>query len=92
VNELDVGMLVIETAFSNREQALAQRSLHLAPSTLAGELAQIAADKRYPIYITHTKPAETAEIMSQIATLTRGAGGEKAWDIRLLQASGVFEL
>jgi hypothetical protein len=33
-------MLVIETAFSNHESALAQRSQHLAPHTLAQELAQ----------------------------------------------------
>jgi len=85
VNQLDVGMLVIETAFSNREQSLAQRSLHLSPSTLAHELAQIAHDKRYPIYITHTKPAETAEIMSQI-------GGIANHDIRWLQTGGLLEL
>jgi len=94
VNQLDVGMLVIETAFSNREKALAQRSLHLSPATLAGELAQIAAGKDFPIYITHTKPAETGEIMSQIEELTKGscADGTKGWDIRWLQAAGTFEL
>lgn len=32
LNALDVAMLVIETAFSNREQALAERSLHLSPA------------------------------------------------------------
>jgi ribonuclease BN (tRNA processing enzyme) len=94
VNQLDVGMLVIETAFSNREKALARRSLHLSPSTLADELAQIAPGKDFPIYITHTKPAETGEIMSQIDELTHGScpDGKKGWDIRWLQAAGVFEL
>lgn len=94
VNQLDIGMLVIETAFSNREKALAQRSLHLSPCTLAGELAQIAAGKDFPIYITHTKPAETGEIMSQIDALTRGSGadGEKGWDIRWLEAAGTFDI
>lgn len=85
VNQLDVGMLVIETAFSDREQSLAERSLHLSPTSLAGELAHIASDKRYPIYITHTKPAETAEIMSQI-------GGIPNRDIRWLQTGGLLEL
>src|SRR5688572_22873869 len=69
VNALDVAMLVIETAFSNREQALAERSLHLSPHVLADELAHIDPGKQYPIYITHTKPAETEDIMSQIQLL-----------------------
>ena len=92
VNQLDVAMLVIETAFSNREQALAQRSLHLSPATLASELAQIAEGKNYPIYITHTKPAETGEIMSQIDLLAHGSQGhgKQGWDIRWLQAAGVL--
>lgn len=94
VNQLDVGMLVIETAFSNREQALAQRSLHLSPSTLADELAHIASGKNYPIYITHTKPAETGEIMSQIDMLAAGSQmhGTKGWDIRWLEAAGVLQV
>lgn len=91
VNQLDVAMLVIETAFSNREQALAQRSLHLSPATLAGELAQIADGRDYPIYITHTKPAETVEIMCQIEKLTDGSS-VKVRDIRWLEAAGVFEV
>ena len=94
VNELDVGVLVIETAFSNREQALARRSLHLSPTTLADELAQIATGKRYPIYITHTKPAETEEIMSQIDALSEGwkTHGLEERDIRWLKAAAVLTL
>ncbi|MEP6720215.1 MAG: 3',5'-cyclic-nucleotide phosphodiesterase [Variovorax sp.] len=94
VNQLDVGMLVIETAFSNREQALAQRSMHLSPATLADELAQIGAGKHYPIYITHTKPAETEEIMSQIDALAEGwqMHGLEPRDIRWLQAAAVLTL
>ncbi len=94
VNQLDVAMLVIETAFSNREQELAQRSLHLSPATLGDELANIAPGKNYPIYITHTKPAETGEIMNQIDVLAAGspALGSKGWDIRWLQAAGVLHV
>jgi len=94
VNQLDVAMLVIETAFSNREQALAQRSLHLSPATLADELAHIAPGKNYPIYITHTKPAETEEIMSQIDMLATGSQmhGSQGWDIRWLEAAGVLQV
>ena len=45
INQLDVVMLVIETAFSNREYALAKRSLHLSPQVLANELDNIDKDK-----------------------------------------------
>lgn len=93
VNALDVGALVIETAFSNREQELAARSLHLSPATLADELAQIGPGKRYPIYITHTKPAETGEIMSQIEAFAAGSGVQGAeYDIRWLQTAGVLQV
>ena len=91
VNALDVAMLVIETAFSSREQVLAERSLHLSPAVLADELAQIEPGKRYPIYITHTKPAETEEIMSQIEVLAaRQVAGLAERDIRWLKADGVL--
>jgi len=94
VNALDVGALVIETAFSNREQALAERSLHLSPASLADELAHIGPGKCYPIYITHTKPAETEEIMSQIDAFAGAApmSGQQERDIRWLEASGVLEI
>jgi ribonuclease BN (tRNA processing enzyme) len=66
INTLKVACLVIETAFSNRESDLAQRSLHLSPEALAQELAHIPAANHYPIYITHTKPSETALIIDEI--------------------------
>jgi ribonuclease BN (tRNA processing enzyme) len=94
VNELDVAMLVIETAFSNREQALAQRSLHLSPATLADELSRIAPGKTYPVYITHTKPAETEEIMSQIDAFAVGweMQGQETRDIRWLRADETLSI
>ena len=91
VNALDVAMLVIETTFSSHEEALAERSLHLSPRALADELAHIDPRKDYPIYITHTKPAETDEIMSQIEALAVDqVAGLARRDIRWLKASGVL--
>jgi hypothetical protein len=89
-----VAMLIIETAFSDREKALAQRSLHLAPSSLATELDQIARDQRYPIYITHTKPAETGLIMEEIQRFDQipNRDNDVRHDIRWLSAGQVFEL
>jgi ribonuclease BN (tRNA processing enzyme) len=94
LNQLTVGMLVIETAFSNRERELARRSLHLSPMTLAEELDCIAKDKRYPIYITHTKPAETDMIMAEIQRFdqTQPFGADVVHDIRWLRVGQEFEL
>jgi ribonuclease BN (tRNA processing enzyme) len=94
INQLKVGMLVIETAFSNRESELARRSLHLSPQALASELDCIAPGTSYPIYITHTKPAETELIMAEIACFeqARPACDQAAHDIRWLRAGQEFEV
>lgn len=94
VNRLNVAMLVIETAFSNREKELAKRSLHLSPISLAQELDCISKDKRYPIYITHTKPAETEMIMSEIQRFdqTQPFGPNVTHDIRWLRAGQEFDI
>lgn len=69
INCMDVAMLVIETAFSSQEQALAQRSQHLAPPTLMHELAQWQPQRSCPVYIAHTKPLETNQIFEEIIRL-----------------------
>jgi hypothetical protein len=97
INQLPVALLVIETAFSNREQDLARRSLHLSPSTLAQELSQINPlphHPRYPVYITHTKPAETGLIMEEIERFDASPSQPQhpSRDILWLSAGMVFEL
>jgi len=94
VNELNVAALVIETAFSNREKDLASRSLHLSPHALADELDCIDPGKSFPIYITHTKPAETELIMSEIQKFdqTQPFGPNVVHDIRWLRAGQEFEV
>ena len=94
INQLPVAMLVIETAFSNHESALAQRSQHLAPHTLAQELAQLNPGRPCPLYITHTKPPETQLIEEQVRRLdaiTHPASGAPH-DISWLQAGQEFEV
>lgn len=56
--------LVIETAFSNRDQALARASRHLCPSLLAGELARLQGAPE--IYVTHLKPGQSETTMNEI--------------------------
>jgi ribonuclease BN (tRNA processing enzyme) len=94
LNQMQVAALVIETAFSNREKELAERSLHLSPQTLSEELECIAKDKRFPIYIMHTKPAETDLIMSEIQRFdqTQPYGPDAGHDIRWLHVGQEFEL
>lgn len=65
VNAIDnLRYLLIETAFSNREQGLAEISKHLCPSMLRDELAQMIL--RPEVYITHLKPGQVDLIMSEI--------------------------
>jgi ribonuclease BN (tRNA processing enzyme) len=71
INQLPVGMLIIETAFSEREAALAERSLHLCPHLLAQQLEMMQPQADYPVLITHTKPAETKLIMAEIARINQ---------------------
>jgi ribonuclease BN (tRNA processing enzyme) len=94
VNQLAVAMLIIETAFSDQEKDLAQRSQHLSPSVLATELDHIAAGQSYPIYITHTKPAETGLIMEQIKRFdeTPNREADVRHDIRWLSAGQTFDV
>lgn len=56
--------LIIETAFSNKEQRLAEISRHLCPNTLAEELKKL--ERNAEIYITHLKPGEIEPTMLEI--------------------------
>lgn len=88
VNQLQVGALVIETAFSEREAGLARLSQHLCPSTLAQQLEHMPSGRECPIFVTHTKPFETDLIMQEIEHLNRQrvATGQQPWPITRLQA------
>ena len=59
--------LVIETAFSDEERALAKISSHLCPSMLGAELTQLEGS--ITVHITHIKPGEVKAVMAQIAAL-----------------------
>jgi ribonuclease BN (tRNA processing enzyme) len=84
VNKIaDLKVLIIETAFCNRERELAVASKHLCPSMLAEELTKL---QRSPdIFITHLKPGEIELTMEEIE---RCAGQFKPM---MLQNNQVFE-
>lgn len=94
VNQLPLSALVIETAFSNRESALARRAQHLAPDTLARELSQLSPARACPIYIAHTKPSETELIMQEVREFDAITphGFDAPHDIRWLLAGDVLQV
>ncbi len=62
-----IAQLVIETAFSDEELAVAIASKHMAPAMLARELVHLPVS--VPVAITHIKPGEQAAVIGQIAAL-----------------------
>jgi ribonuclease BN (tRNA processing enzyme) len=60
----DLKSLIIETAFSNREQDLATTSKHMYPIALGDALAKLQLDAK--IYVTHFKPADRKTIELEV--------------------------
>ena len=75
--------LIIECAFSNREERLAVVSKHLCPSMLASELQKL--EQNCEIHITHLKPGQIELTMEEIASCL----GE--FKPKMLQNNQVFE-
>jgi ribonuclease BN (tRNA processing enzyme) len=92
VNQLNVGMLVIETAFSNKEMELAVLSGHFAPDSMVAQLDHLRSDRNFPIFITHTKPAETELIMREIEQLNDSSSARRCYEIHWLNAGQEFSL
>jgi len=78
--------LIIETAFSNQEAALAVLSRHLCPSLLHEELAKL--ERHAEIYISHLKPGQIERIMREIEA-SEAVGGR--FKPAMLQNNQVFE-
>jgi ribonuclease BN (tRNA processing enzyme) len=65
---MTVRHLVIETAFSDEERALARISRHLCPTALNHELAQLEGS--VDVHITHIKPGDVEAVMKQVRELS----------------------
>jgi ribonuclease BN (tRNA processing enzyme) len=76
--------LIIETAFSNRQERLAAASKHLCPRLLAGELRHL--QHRPEIFITHLKPGQIERTMEELEEAVVNLKP------RMLQNNQVFEL
>jgi ribonuclease BN (tRNA processing enzyme) len=64
LREIEIGQLVIETAFRDEEHELAARSAHLHPAALRAELDQLPGV--VDVYVTHIKPGEVDAVMGAI--------------------------
>jgi ribonuclease BN (tRNA processing enzyme) len=62
--------LIIETAFSNRDEALALSSRHLCPRLLFAELAKLTVPAE--VFATHLKPERIDVIASELAAPRAG--------------------
>jgi ribonuclease BN (tRNA processing enzyme) len=76
--------LIIETAFSNKERAVATASKHLCPDMLAEELEKMRVTPE--VFITHLKPGEGALTMKEVS---KAAG---RWRPRMLENNQEFTL
>lgn len=90
--QLNVALLVIETAFSGREADLARRSGHLSSLTLAQQLRDRPGASDYPVFITHAKPLDADPIVQEIRHITARsvAHDGKPLDIQMLAAGQVM--
>jgi ribonuclease BN (tRNA processing enzyme) len=80
----DLAQVIIETSFTDDEEALAQVSGHLCPRLVALELRKLRS--AVPVSITHLMPGEEADIMAEI----RRHLPERP--VQALRAGMVFEL
>lgn len=75
-----VDLLVVETAFGNRNKELAWLARHYCPASLAADMAKLKHDPE--IWITHLKPGAEDEIFAEVEAaipnrrLHRLVGGE----------------
>ncbi|MGH8704435.1 MAG: MBL fold metallo-hydrolase [Burkholderiales bacterium] len=79
----DIRVLIIETAWSNKDRQLAELSKHLCPSMLADELAKLELSPE--IWITHLKPGESELTMQEIEECAENVRA------RMLQNGQTFE-
>jgi ribonuclease BN (tRNA processing enzyme) len=58
--------LIVEVSFPSRLQMVADVSLHLTPTSLAGELAKLK--REVPVYLYHLKPSFLNELRDELAS------------------------
>lgn len=85
LNELPrVDALIVEAAFSNANQQLAQLAKHYCPNTLKADLVKLK--HKVPLWITHLKPGGEDVIMGELRELITDR------EIKRLTSDVTFEL
>ena len=77
-------LLVVETAFANKDIELAHKACHYCPELLASDLSSLR--HRPAICISHLKPGEEEIIMDECREAMPG------WELKRLKSGDVFEL
>jgi ribonuclease BN (tRNA processing enzyme) len=80
----DIKTLIIETAFPDRDEEIAKKSLHLSPKMLREALQHLIS--RPEIYITHLKPGAVELTMQEVEREIRD------WKPKRLENQQAFEL
>ncbi|MCK4833866.1 MAG: 3',5'-cyclic-nucleotide phosphodiesterase, partial [Gammaproteobacteria bacterium] len=80
----DLDVLIIECAYADSEEKLSQIAGHHRPSTLAKDLRKLQHQPQ--LYITHQKPGEEEQIMSELAERVNDR------ELKILRRGKVFEL
>lgn len=76
-------LLIVETAFPDRDVELCRLAHHYCPSLLSEDLGKMHHRPR--VYITHLKPGDEEEILAQCRSQLR------QWDVRQLFGGELFE-
>jgi ribonuclease BN (tRNA processing enzyme) len=79
-----IDLLVIETAFADRDIKLAKVACHYCPELLAADLPKLKHKTR--VCISHLKPGDEQEIMSQCREALPD------WDLCQLKSGDIFQL
>lgn len=79
-------LLFVEAAFSNQEEALSVKAKHYCSNTLAADLVKLTVDPRPDVFITHTKPGDEADIMTECTQLL------PQWQLAPLKGGDRFKL
>lgn len=77
-------LLVVEAAFSDREEALCRLARHYCPRLLAEDLSKLQHNP--PILLTHAKPGEERTILEECRRLIAGR------EVRQLSGGEIFTL
>lgn len=77
-------LLIVEAAFSNKDEKLSNMARHYCPNTLAADIKKL--HHRPPIYLTHNKPGEEKKIFAECQDLLPG------WNLNQLHGNEEFQL